>query len=185
MHGRRLLAALRTYTTIRIRTALLVLAIGAAAALLVLSLASGERSPQQVQAGPPPTETSTPLPTETPTRTPKPADAVAKVITASADLIEGPMSRGRLGDFLLANGEIQVVIQDVQRNILSVGQFGGQILDADLVRAPADPERDSFEEWAVGINIENTAHYTSFSTSSTPAHRLRDWVSCYRRLSTT
>ena len=163
MHGRRLLAALRTYTTIRIRTALLVLAIGAAAALLVLSLASGEHSPQQVQAGPPPTETSTPLPTETPTPTPKPADAVAKVITASADLIEGPMSRGRLGDFLLANGEIQVVIQDVQRNILSVGQFGGQILDADLVRAPEDPERDSFEEWAVGINIENTAHYTSVS----------------------
>ena len=92
-----------------------------------------------------------------------PANAVAKVITASQDLIEGPQSRGRLGDYLLANSEIQVVIQDVQRNLLTVGTYGGQILDADLVRAPGDPERDSFEEWAFGINIENTAHYTSVS----------------------
>jgi len=89
--------------------------------------------------------------------------AVAKVITNSQDLIEGPMSRGRLGDFLLANGEIQVVIQSVQRNLLNVGQFGGQIIDADLVRPPEDPERDNFEEWAFGINIENTAHYTTVS----------------------
>jgi hypothetical protein len=89
-----------------------------------------------------------------------PADAEAKVIAAPADLVEGPLSRGRIGDFLLANGEIQVVIQDVQRNLLNVGQFGGQIIDADLVRAPEDPERDNFEEWAFGINIENTAHYT-------------------------
>jgi hypothetical protein len=89
--------------------------------------------------------------------------AVAKVITDSQDLIEGPMSRGRIGDFLLANSEIQVVIQNVQRNLLNVGQFGGQIIDADLVRQPEDPERDNFEEWAFGINIENTAHYTSVS----------------------
>jgi hypothetical protein len=89
--------------------------------------------------------------------------AVAKVITNSQDLIEGPMSRGGTGDFLLANEEIQVVIQNVQRNLLNVGQFGGQIIDADLVRQTDDPERDSFEEWAFGINIENTAHYTSVS----------------------
>lgn len=56
-----------------------------------------------------------------------------------------------------------MVIQDVQRNLFGIGQFGGQIIDADLVRAPDDPERDSFEEWAFGINIENTAHYTNVS----------------------
>ena len=92
-----------------------------------------------------------------------PVNAEAKQITATQDLIDGPQSRGRLGDFLLSNGEIQVVIQDVQRNLMTVGTFGGQILDADLVRATGDPERDSFEEWAFGINAENTAHYTSIS----------------------
>ena len=93
----------------------------------------------------------------------EPANAVAKVITDSQDLVGGPMSRGRIGDFRLANSNIQVVIQNVQRNLLNVGQFGGQIIDADVVRQPEDPERDNFEEWAFGINIENTAHYTNVS----------------------
>ncbi len=88
-------------------------------------------------------------------------NAVAKVITNSQDLIEGPMSRGRLGDYLLANSEIQVVIQKPERSLMVVGTFGGQILDADLVRQAGDPERDAFEEWALGINLENTAHYTA------------------------
>ena len=38
-------------------------------------------------------------------------NAVAKIITNPQDLIEGPVSRGTLGDYLLANSEIQVVIQ--------------------------------------------------------------------------
>ncbi|MCH8066554.1 MAG: carboxypeptidase regulatory-like domain-containing protein, partial [Chloroflexi bacterium] len=98
-----------------------------------------------------------------PTPTPKPPEfnAVAKIITDPQDLIEGPMSRGRLGDYLLANSEIQVVIQKPERSLMVVGTFGGQILDADLVRQPGDPERDAFEEWALGINLENTAHYTA------------------------
>ena len=94
---------------------------------------------------------------------PASSNAVAKVITNAQDLIEGPMSRGRTGDFLLANSEIQVVIQNVQRNMFSISQFGGQIIDADVVRQPGDPERDNFEEWAFGINIENTGHYTNVS----------------------
>ncbi len=89
--------------------------------------------------------------------------AAARVISDTADLIGGDMSRGRLGDYYLANSEVQVVIQQPQRNLFSVGQFGGQIIDADLVREIADPERDSFEEWAFGINLENTCHYTSVS----------------------
>ena len=99
----------------------------------------------------------------TPTPTPKPPEfnAVAKIITNAQDLIEGPMSRGRLGDYLLANSEIQVVIQKPERSLMVVGTFGGQILDADLIRQPSDPERDAFEEWALGINLENTAHYTA------------------------
>ena len=138
-----------------------------ATVVVALTLSGDNGRPRRIEAGAPSTETptltNTPTPTATPTTTPTKApefNAVAKVITDAADLIEGPLSRGRLGDYLLANSEIQVVIQDIQRNIFSVGQFGGQILDADLVRVLSDPERDNFEEWAVGINLENTAHYT-------------------------
>jgi len=120
----------------------------------VVTLSSGQRSPRHVEAGgPTPTATATPSPTPIP-------NAVAHLISASGDLIGGDVSRGRLGDYYLANGEVQVVIQAPQRNLLSVGQFGGQIIDADLVREAGEPERDSFEEWAFGVNLENTCHYT-------------------------
>ncbi|MGB2695339.1 MAG: flexitail domain-containing putative surface protein [Dehalococcoidia bacterium] len=130
----------------------ILLAALAVASLLVVLNWGGESSNTLRAGGPPPTPTVTP--------TPDPAfNAAAEVISDSADLIEGPLSRGVLGDYLLANSEIQVVIQAPQRNLLNVGQFGGQIIDADLVRQGADPERDNFEEWAFGINLENTAHY--------------------------
>jgi len=145
-----------------------------------IALSFGQRSPRQVEAG-------VPIP-----------NAVARVITASGDLIGGDMSRGRLGDYYLANGEVQVVIQQPQRNLLSVGQFGGQIIDADLVRAIADPERDSFEEWAFGVNLENTCHYTKvnvinagsssvkfglfdFETLRPEATGMLDWAGSARR----
>lgn len=84
----------------------------------------------------------------------------AKEVTNAADCVKGPLSRCRVGDFLIENGEIRVVVQDVQRNLFGIGQYGGQIIDADLRRVPGDPERDNFEEWAASINIENTTHYT-------------------------
>ncbi len=90
------------------------------------------------------------------------ASAEAKQISDTADCVDGPMSRCRLNDYLIRNDKIRVVIQDVQRNLFSVGQFGGQIIDADLVRT-SGPDRDSFEEWSVSLNIEGTAHYTSIS----------------------
>ena len=83
--------------------------------------------------------------------------------TPPTECVKGPLSRCRNGDYLLANDQIRVVVQDIQRNILNVGQFGGQIIDADLVRAPGDPDRDNFEEWAISINIENAAHYTALT----------------------
>jgi hypothetical protein len=89
--------------------------------------------------------------------------ALVKQITDGAECVKGPLSRCRVGDYLLANDKIRVVVQGTQRNILNVGQFGGQIIDADLVRAPGDPDRDNFEEWATAINIENTAHYTDLT----------------------
>ncbi|MCH8850697.1 MAG: hypothetical protein IIC89_07720, partial [Chloroflexi bacterium] len=134
-------------------SSLAVLLIVAAAGLM---LAYDNNATPSAEAVPP---TDTPIPTATPI----PVNAEARVIALADDLIAGPLSRGVLGDYYLANDEIQVVIQAPQRNLLNVGQYGGQIIDADLIRQGLDPERDSWEEWALGINIENTAHYTSVS----------------------
>ncbi len=91
------------------------------------------------------------------------ATASVEQITNAADCVGGPLSRCRVNDYLLANDKIRVVIQDIQRNIFNVGQFGGQIIDGDIVRAPLDPDRDNFEEWSISLNIESTAHYTSLA----------------------
>ncbi len=89
--------------------------------------------------------------------------ASATQITDTADCVDGPLSRCAVSDFLLENSEIRVVIQDIERNYLGgIGQFGGHIIDADLVRTVGD-ERDNFEELAMSLNIESTAHYTSIS----------------------
>ncbi len=88
--------------------------------------------------------------------------ATAAVISNTADCVEGPLSRCRLGDYLLENGRARFIVQGIQRNLFGIGQYGGQIIDADLVRT-SGPERDSFEEWSTLINLENTAHYTTIS----------------------
>jgi hypothetical protein len=86
--------------------------------------------------------------------------SVARQIADTADCVGGPLSRCRAGDYLLANDRIRVVVQDLQRNLFGIGAFGGQIIDADLVRT-VGPDRDNFEEMSAAINLENTAHYTS------------------------
>ncbi len=89
--------------------------------------------------------------------------ASAVQIAAAVDCVDGPNSRCRVGDYLLSNDKIRVVVQDIQRNYLGgIGQFGGQIIDADLVRT-VGADRDNFEEWAVSLNVESTAHYTSIT----------------------
>ena len=84
-------------------------------------------------------------------------------ISNAADCVKGPLSRCRVGDYLFENGEIRLVIQDIQRNFFGIGQYGGQIIDADIVRTGLDPERDNFEELATHVNIEGVAHYTNLT----------------------
>jgi hypothetical protein len=88
--------------------------------------------------------------------------AELKQITSMGECVGGTQSRCRVNDYLLANDKIRVVVQDVQRNMFTIGQFGGQIIDGDLVRT-SGPDRDGFEEWALSLNIESTAHYTSLT----------------------
>jgi hypothetical protein len=85
---------------------------------------------------------------------------VARVVTDEASLIDGPLARGQLGDILMANDKLQVVIRKPGRTTLQIGTYGGNIIDADRQRTDGT-ERDNFEGMAPGINIENTANYTS------------------------
>ena len=86
--------------------------------------------------------------------------SLAKQITNTADCVGGTQSRCKLNDYLIANDKIRVVIKQPERNMFGIGQFGGQIIDGDIVRT-SGPDRDNFEEWALSLNIEGTAHYTS------------------------
>jgi hypothetical protein len=89
--------------------------------------------------------------------------SAAQITNAATECVKGPLSRCRNGDYLLANGRIRVVVQDIQRNLFGIGQFGGQIIDADLNRANPALERDNFEELATAVNIENAVHYTALT----------------------
>jgi len=89
--------------------------------------------------------------------------SVKQIADANADCVKGPLSRCRADDYLMKNDKIRVVVQSIQRNLFGIGQFGGQIIDGDIVRAPLDPDRDNFEEWSTSLNIENTAHYTALT----------------------
>src|SRR5262245_19976721 len=89
--------------------------------------------------------------------------SLAKKITDTNDCVRGPLSRCRANDYLLENARIRVVVQDIQRNLFGIGQFGGQIIDADLNRGNPALERDNFEEWSTAINLENVAHYTNLT----------------------
>lgn len=92
--------------------------------------------------------------------TPTSTYAFARTITSPAELVGGALSRGRLGDTLLANDRIQVVIQAPGRSMFGIGTYGGNIIDADRQRAKGE-ERDNFEEMIPQINVENTANYTA------------------------
>lgn len=82
----------------------------------------------------------------------QPPKAVARRISDPADLITGPLADGRVGDWLLANGVARFIVQDApQRNLYSVGAFGGNIIDAELV---GHPGLDNFLEIQPAVQIE-------------------------------
>lgn len=59
--------------------------------------------------------------------------AIAKRITARNELIGGPGALGEVGDFLLANDQIRVIVQG-EGYSRGFGVYGGAIIDADLQR---------------------------------------------------
>ncbi len=69
--------------------------------------------------------------------------ATAKLVESTSDLIGGGFAQGRVGDVLLSNDKIKVVIQQPTR-VIAPNPYGGTIIDADLVRPAGQPGRDAF-----------------------------------------
>ncbi len=88
-----------------------------------------------------------------------PPKARASVISDPAVLPHGPLAHGKVGDYMLENSDVRFVVQDAnQRDLYSVGAFGGNIIDAVRV---ADPNRDNFLEVQPMLNIETVINATS------------------------
>ncbi len=77
--------------------------------------------------------------------------ASAQRVTSRHQLIGGPTGLGEVGDYLLENDQVRLIIQDLSYNRGS-GIFGGSLIDADLVRTDSrgtplgGTGRDSFGE---------------------------------------
>jgi hypothetical protein len=81
-----------------------------------------------------------------------PGKARARRIADASELIRGPLGHSRVGDWLLGNGVARFAIQDVgQRELYSVGQYGGNVIDAEVI---GNPGKDNFLELQPGLNIE-------------------------------
>ncbi len=101
-----------------------------------------------------------------------PPKARLRRITDDGDLIRGPLAHSQLGDFLLENDVARFVVQDVaKRDLYSVGQFGGNLIDAELL---SNPGRDQFLEIQPMLNVETvinaqTAQIINDGQDGTPA----------------
>lgn len=69
----------------------------------------------------------------------------AGVVVDAASLIGGVSAEGALGDVLLYNDRARFLIQKPGESSYYV-EYGGQLVDADIVRAPGAPGRDLLDE---------------------------------------
>ncbi|MGV3624142.1 MAG: carboxypeptidase regulatory-like domain-containing protein [Archangium sp.] len=79
-------------------------------------------------------------------------------IDNASQLIAGPNAHGNVGDYLLSNDRIRVIVQGPIR-AFGPQPFGGNIIDADLVDAPAG---DQFGEIGLLYNFGRTVNPTQF-----------------------
>ncbi len=92
--------------------------------------------------------------------------AVAREAASEADLLQGPLARSTLGDFVLENELFRVIIQKPGRNWFGVGTYGGNIIDVARKRDDGSFLPDHLEEFVIGINIENTPNYTEVEVTN-------------------
>lgn len=85
--------------------------------------------------------------------------AKAYAITDAAQLIGGEMAHGQVGDFLLENEQIRVVVQAPKR-VFGPSPYGGNIIDADLKRPGGQPGRDQMGKLSVFYQFGRTIDAT-------------------------
>ena len=90
----------------------------------------------------------------------EPESTVSARLASDTDLLQGPLARGVPGDYVLENENFRVIIQKPGRQWLSIGTFGGNIIDVSARQPDGSFLPDHMEEFVVGLNIENTPNYT-------------------------
>jgi hypothetical protein len=83
------------------------------------------------------------------------AGVVARVIADPSDLIGGEAASGRLGDYLLANDKIRLIVQQPSR-FVGPNPYGGALIDADFVHGGAG--NDKFGKLAPFFNFGRTVN---------------------------
>src|SRR5262252_55873 len=84
---------------------------------------------------------------------------IAKEITSRTDLIGGPHALGEVGDYLLANEQIRIIVQNDGYS-RGFGIYGGSLIDADMVRprefgdSAGGHGNDSFAELFPGLFLK-------------------------------
>lgn len=86
-------------------------------------------------------------------------------IRSEQDLIGGPLAQGRVGDVLLANDKIRVIIQKPRKNA-GINSFGGNIIDADIARPKGGSGQDNFGSIFPLVNVEWTLNYHNYEVVS-------------------
>ena len=80
----------------------------------------------------------------------------AKRITSPDEIIGGPTSRGKVGDFLLENDHVRFIVSGMEGAKMG-GPFGGTLIDADRARGRADERYgkgwDAFAETFPLVNL--------------------------------
>jgi len=59
------------------------------------------------------------------------------------DLIGGPWADSRVGDYKLYNSKVRFIVQDLDPVRSAVGFYGGNLIDADVVRRDGSPDHDT------------------------------------------
>jgi Ni,Fe-hydrogenase III small subunit len=91
-----------------------------------------------------------------------PPPASAREITSTAELIEGPLAHGELGDYLLENGCARFIVQKPGlRDFNQIGAFGGNLIDAEIVENGVRKGNDNFWEVQPAVNIESVVNAQS------------------------
>jgi len=81
------------------------------------------------------------------------------VAPGPGDLVEGPLGHSRENDYMLENCFARFVIQDSpQRDLYSVGQYGGNLIDMEVVGQGGN---ENFLEHSTMVNVETVLNYDS------------------------